>query len=47
MLWSDLRKTADAPDAPDDEARTALAMLGRVGWVLAVAMVTAATLLLR
>ncbi|WP_258534837.1 morphogenic membrane protein MmpB [Streptomyces sp. PT12] len=44
MLWSDLRKRADAQD---DEARAARAMLGRVGWVLAVAMVTAAALLLR
>ncbi len=38
MLWS------DPEDEPPEELRTAQAMLRRLGWVLAVAVVVAAAL---
>ncbi|MDB1087030.1 hypothetical protein PJ985_05550 [Streptomyces sp. ACA25] len=41
MLWTDLRR-----ESPDD-SRAASTMLRRAGWVIAVAMMIAAVLLLR
>ncbi|WP_267888452.1 morphogenic membrane protein MmpB [Streptomyces sp. SBT349] len=39
MLWSDMR------ERPDEETRAARAMLRRLGWVVAAAMVLAVLLL--
>ncbi|WP_394813811.1 morphogenic membrane protein MmpB [Streptomyces litchfieldiae] len=39
MRWSDMR------ERPNEEARAARAMLDRVGWVVATAMVLAALLI--
>ncbi|WP_255308025.1 morphogenic membrane protein MmpB [Streptomyces marincola] len=44
MRWSDMRNTREAPD---EETRAALAMLPRLGWVVAAAMGLALLLLTR